>query len=79
MKANACPIVSASQLEQYLMNLLPAQIGGSIYDESVTMIEDHLLVCPICLDRAEIQHVLTVALRESLRVSSKLAKTTNGR
>lgn len=79
MKANECRVVPSSRLELYLMNLLPAQIGGSIYDDSVAMIEDHLMVCPICLDQAETQQLLMAGLRAGEGHMRKLARRVNGR
>ena len=49
------------------MNLLPAQIAGSIYDETVEEIENHLLLCAPC-QTAAMKHLLLVgALQESER------------
>lgn len=78
MKAKECRVVPSSRLELYLMNLLPAQIGGSIYHESVEMIEDHLLVCPICLDQAETQQLLMAGLRAGEGQVRKLALKMDG-
>ncbi len=63
MKSKACENVSEKHLESYLMNLLPAQIGGSIYDESLAQIEDHLLICPKCQAAAETHDLLMAAFR----------------
>ena len=51
------------------MNLLPAQLAGSIYDKTVEQIENHLLLCEQC-QTAAMNHLLLVgALRQSERES----------
>ncbi len=62
MKAQECAFLSESQLEAFLMERLPAQMDGSIYHDSVARVEDHLLICPRCLDSAETHNLLLTAL-----------------
>lgn len=69
MRAKACETLSEKSLESYLMNLLPAQINGSIFDDSVTTIENHLLICSKCLRFAESHDALINALRAQRRQS----------
>jgi len=63
MKPEACGHLKESTLEAFLMGRLPAQIAGSIYDDSLAKIEDHLLICPSCLEAAETHDFLYLALR----------------
>ena len=53
------------------MNLLPAQIAGRIYDDSIVQIEDHLMICAKCQDFGE-RHVRLV---NALRVERAKAGT----
>ncbi len=63
MKANACSYISDGELELYLMNLHPAQLAGDSEDALLSEVEEHLLVCPICLTAAETHDRLMTALR----------------
>lgn len=57
--------VSERQLEAYLFGLMPAQISGNIYDPSVEMMEDHVLICHSCLEKAEHHVSIGMALKRS--------------
>ncbi len=62
--SSSCQI-SEAQLEVYLFGLMPAQIAGQIYDLSIENMEDHLLICPSCQQKAEAHIMLTWALKRS--------------
>ena len=64
MKKRRCWLPE-SRLERYLFGLLPEQIAGSIYAECIEKIEDHLLICPQCLGRAEAHDLLVRTIRDS--------------
>ena len=55
--------VKNSLLEAYLLNRMPAQVAGKIYDRSIQDLEDHLLICQRCLTRAESQEAMVQALK----------------
>ena len=63
MKATNCPVLPETTLENYLTEMMPAQIAGAIYDGSIEFVEDHLLICPVCQERAETHELLMRALR----------------
>ena len=63
MRSKKCGYVSERTLESFLMNLLPAQIAGRIYDDSIVQIEDHLIICAKCQDFGERHVRLVNALR----------------
>lgn len=55
--------VKNSLLEAYLLNRMPAQVAGMIYNRSIQDLEDHLLICNRCLERAESQEAMVQALK----------------
>ncbi len=51
------------ELEAYLMGQLPGQVLGREHDTDVIFIEEHLLWCQSCLQRAAAHDELVSALR----------------
>lgn len=58
-----CQTISEDRLELYLSGQLTAQVAGNLDDISVTELEDHLLICPICLTAAETHELLMTAFK----------------
>jgi len=68
--------ISEAKLESYLFELMPAQIAGRIFDESIEAMEDHILVCPSCLKKSEDHLSIVQALRRFERHSGSISKAT---
>ncbi len=73
MSAPVCLVLREKDLERYLTSRLPAQMMGNIYDDSIAQVEDHLMLCPVCLAKAELHELITKALRQNLSSGRALA------
>lgn len=57
-------------LECYLLERLPGQQRGDVDDPEVRRIEEHLLWCEACQNRAEVMERQIAALRTALSAGS---------